>query len=682
MPSKTIFRVHPTLNVARFGTSDDYILAPETAAGAREADGVTIGGLPIKAGTENELVTSSDLRDAGGHLKKQAARFRLFWYDFDGTARYPGGDGSEVVIGTKLPDGRKVVDLVWTVHLANKKAAAYNVVNNLGIKAYADGQVPQRRNPEVHGEVDSPSRLNQLMIDAGPRAISAASGQSAKFDNATTPSAGNGQGAIESFPDYPVRFPADVNDTLFEPTGPLDTLGEIWTDDKGRLIVLPSIGNAVGQYDEYDVPIQITGDLNNVGWYDAASDGPVSVTLQFDDGTTETAFGAWVNCCDPGYAPQIRNVVSTWDDVYDTWVRELGLQPDLFGPKSGYNPDYEPVFDQDIKPIFGAAAQQRWTANLPEMALRSHTAVDAIDETHEPNKTIMAGLNFIRNPNADETNIGTPLMPLSLGEAGTSFLTVSKTQYFMLAQWSRNKFQTGPGRVFGPGEQLDIAALTNCLGGRYVPGIEFSYIVRSVDIYIQDWQTTGAGPFRVKHKPLDYSKADEDTPFLTGGWIPLHGMTDGLEPGDLSKFMAIPWQTDYNSCSIHQTLINTNGVNESNGAASTLYWSWPSQRPDAVYVAEEVVNNVLPAQRWSIRGPGTYAVNPASAATFQNPLQSIEQWDRIGIVMQGSNIDIEDRSFSPKLFLEVQGQLTAPGDASDPVAQWPFNANPSKKERG
>ena len=100
-------------------------------------------------------------------------------------------------------------------------------------------------------------------------------------------------------------------------------------------------------------------------------------------------------------------------------------------------------------------------------------------------------------------------------------------------------------------------------------------------------------------------------------------MTDGLEPGDISKFMAIPWQTDYNSCSIHQTLINTNGVNESNGAESTLYWSWPSQRPDAVYVAEEVINNVLPAQRWSIRGVGTYAVNPAQAATFQDPLLSL-----------------------------------------------------------
>ena len=145
--------------------------------------------------------------------------------------------------------------------------------------------------------------------------------------------------------------------------------------------------------------------------------------------------------------------------------------------------------------------------------------------------------------------------------------------------------------------------------------------------------------------------------------------------------MAIPWQTDYNSCSIHATAINTDGVNESNGAETTLYWSWPSQRPDAVYVAEEVINNVLPKQKWSIRGPGTYAVNPASAATFQDPLQSVTDWDKIGIIVQGTNVSHGDTQYSAELYLEVQSQLSQPGDSTDPVPDWPFNANPSKKKR-
>lgn len=687
MTNKTVFRVHPSVNFARFGTSEDYILSPETSAGLPLEGTQVTGGLPIKKGTQSTPVTSNDLRDDEGNLKKQAARFRIYAYDLDGEDCYPSSAGTEIVIGTKLADGRIVTDLIWSSHLANKKAAAYNVVNNKGIEAYADNQVPQMRNPEVHGGIDSVNRLNQLMIDAGPRAISACMKETAQFNRCSEAKCVKAHGEIVPLPDYPIRFPEDTNDELFEPSGPLDTLGEMLTDDEGRLLVLASSGNAVGQYDEYGVPIQMTGDLNNVGWFDSAADGPVNVTLVFDDGSTEEAFGAWVVCGDPAYAPQIRNVVSVWDDVYNMFVRDLGLQPDLYGMNAkkdtcSYNPTFKPNFTQDIQPIFIACNLQRWTANLPPLALRAHTAVESISENDDPNETIMAALNFIRNPNKDETNIGAPLMPLSLGAAGTSFLTVTKTQYFMLEQWSKNQFEKGSPTQLGPGEMLDMASMANCLGGRYVPGIEVSYTIMEKDIYHQDWKTSGSGPFRIKHYPLSYEGLDKSTPYLTSGWIPLHNMTDGLQPGDVSKFMAIPWQTDYNSCSIHATAINTDGVNKSNGAESTLYWSWPSQRPDAVYVAEEVYNNVLPKQKWSIRGKGTYAVNPASAATFQDPLQSVQDWDKIGIIVQGTNVDSETETYAPELYLEVQSQLTNPGDATDPVAAWPFNANPPKKKRG
>lgn len=685
MEKKTIFRVHPTINFARFGTSEDYIISPETSAGLPQEGTEVTGGLPIKKGTEGTLISSTDLRDEDGNLKKQAARFKIYAYDGN-KQTYPEGGGEEIVIGTKLPDGRIVEDLIWTTHVANKKAAAYNVVNNKGIKAYANGQVPQIRNPETHGEIDSDYRLNRLMIDPGPRAISAAKQMRADFNDSSIPSYLNSDGDIVKIMDYPTRFPADSNDELFEPNGALDSLGSMLTDEKGRLLVLASNGNAVGQYDEYGVPIQMTGDLNNVGWFDSASDGPVSLTIVFTDGSKEEAFGAWVVCGDPSYAPQIRNVVSVWDDVYDTFVRELELQPELFVKdecnegEGVYNPAFLPNFAQDVKPLFAACTLQRWTANLPEMALRAHTAVDNISEDDDPNRTIMAALNFLRNPNnADETNVGAPLMPLSLGAAGTSFMTVTKTQYFKLEQWSKKKFTKGNDQPLGPGEFLDMASLSNCLGGRYVPGIELSYTVRCRDIYHQDWKSSGAGPFRVKHFKMDYAKATKEVPFVRSGWIPLHQQEDGLQPGDISKFMATPWQTDYNSCSIHQTAINTDGVNKSNGAETTLYWSWPSQRPDAVYVAEEVVNNVLPKQKWSIRGPGTYAVNPASAATFQDPLDAVNNWDKIGIIVQGTNVEVEGQTFSPDLYLEVQSQLTNPGDATDAVASWPFNANPPKK---
>lgn len=673
MANKTVFRVHPSINFARIGSSTEFYLSPETSAGLPLDNTATTGGLPIKPGTESEFITSHDLRDAEGLLKRQAARFRLYAYELDGQDTYPCKSAAqEIVVGSRLADGRVVKDIVWTTHIANKKAAAYVVVNSQGVNAYADGKVPQLRNQGVYGDINSPTRLSQLMIDPGPRAIAASAKTSAHFNAATPASYVDANGEIQEQANYPKYFPTGK---LFEPTGKLNTLGEIQTDEKGRLLVLPGFGRTAAQYDEYGDPIPLTGDLNNAGWFDDAGDGPVSATLIFEDGSVEPVFGAWVICGDPGFAPQIRNVVSVWDDVFDVWVRELALQPEIYNQKTAaFNPDYQPDFEAQIRPIFRAANLQRWTTNLPKMALRAHDAVDAISATDEPNRTIMAGLNFIRNPNITaELNIGVPLMPLSVGDAGTSFLTVTRTQYFFLEQWSKSNFVSDKGSGLGAGEMLDMASLSNCLGGRFVPGIEVSYTVRCEDLYMNDWRESGAGPFRVKHKALNYAQVNPKTPFLTGGWVPKHNMLDGLEPGDISKFMSIPWQTDYNSCSIHQPSINTLGVNHTNGNETTLYWSWPSQRPDSVYVATEVVNNVLPQQKWAIRGPGTYALDPKSASTFQKALQSVTDWDRLGIVIQGTAI--EGDTYDPEYYLEVQARFDDAANADNPVLMWPFNTH-------
>ena len=74
------FRVHPAVGTARVGNSADYVIAPETMAGAGLGGSTPSGGLPIRAGTESDVVTSADVRDAAGALKRQAARFRVFAY--------------------------------------------------------------------------------------------------------------------------------------------------------------------------------------------------------------------------------------------------------------------------------------------------------------------------------------------------------------------------------------------------------------------------------------------------------------------------------------------------------------------------------------------------------------------------------------------------------------------------
>ena len=707
MPSKakTVFRLHPAINFARLGTSDDYYLSPETSAGLPTSGSTTVGGLPINPDTE-KVITSADLRDRDGNLKRQAARYRIFAYTFDepdAPDTYPNGGGEDILPGGTLDDGRRVKDVVWTVHLANKKPNAYNVVNAQGLQAYADDHLPQLRNPEEYGDtslldpqkkdaslLDPQTRMRKLVIDPGPRAIMSSqrgARVSFSFDTSTPAQYSDQHGGISTQSHYPKTYPQQAfrDDPLFEPSGPLETLGELRIDKQGRLLVLPGKGRTAAWYDEYGKPMPLTGDLNNGGWFDDAADGPVSATIVFEDGDgpPEEAVSAWVVCTDPAYAPQIRNVVSVWDDVYDTWVRELDLQPEIYehGEKGGYRDDYHPSFDADIHPIFRAAALQRWTANLPDLAIKAHHAVEQITADAKPDETIMAGLAYIRNPNEPaELNVGVPLMPLSLGDAGKAFLTVSQTQYFFLEQWSKGKCGAAAHTELGPGEYLDMAALSNCLGGRYVPGIEVSHPIRRPELYHQDWRTSHRGPFRIKYTydPQRYEHLQPDAngqpkPVLTVGWLPFRD-NDPLEPGDISKFMAIPWQTDYNSCSIHQTKINTAGVNNTNGNELTLYWSWPSQRPDAVYPATDVVAGVLPDQVWSIRGPGTLTTDPKTTATFQDPLDSVKNWDRIGIVLQGTAIGDEDE-YPADFYLEVQSRLPTAGQSVNVVPDWPFNAD-------
>lgn len=106
------------------------------------------------------------------------------------------------------------------------------------------------------------------------------------------------------------------------------------------------------------------GNVDNDGWFDDTSDGPVSAALVFDDDSVERVVNAWVVVTDPGYAPQTLHVVSLWDDIYDSWVRKLQLCPEIFGPSRGIAPAFvdscKPYFDEQLHPMFRAAAMQQW----------------------------------------------------------------------------------------------------------------------------------------------------------------------------------------------------------------------------------------------------------------------------------------------------------------------------------
>jgi len=669
--SEHIFRVHPAIGIARVGNSEEYYIGPETRAGLDREEGIT-GGLPIRAGTESEPITSQELRDRDGALRRQAARFKIFHYPPGSTSRYPSGAGTEVTIGSTV-DGKTVTDIVWTVHLANKKAAAYIMNDNLGFAVYEKGHAAelQLRNLSEGADPDNAARLRRLIIDPGPRAIRGTDAGPVRFDKRTFASFRGASAEIEELPAYPKSFPDDNYSQLYTPVGKIETLGELRTDALGRLLALGGYGKACSRclpdgtpYPLINGPVGpgVIANVNEEGWFDDISDGPVSAALVFADGSVQDVHGAWVVVTPPSFAPQIANVVTLWDEIFDTWVRDLDLCPEIHG--SAFHDDYQPYFDDDLHPIFRAASLQRWTANLPERAIAAHDAVGRIRAEDDPGDTILTGLAYIRDPNNPRmANIGAPFMPLMTGAFGRAFLSVTRTQYFFLRQWNSGRFHRRPAPRLGPGELLDRAVLYNCVGGGFDPSLEMTFVAKDPELYIRDWRSSQAGPFRVRARLLDYRTAQASQPFLSMGYVPLHPGPGGveaapLEPGDVSKFMAIPWHTDFNACATHNPDPNPREL-------KTLYWAWPAQRVVTVHVARDIHDGELGPQRYSVRGPGTYSEDPSQAGRFAQQIDIVLKWHKIGFVVQGSVI--AGAKFDPAQFLEVESRLDEPA-----ITPWPM----------
>lgn len=706
--SDMTFRIHPAINFARVGRSEDYYIAPETAAG-RKIDPETglMGGLPIKKRTKDTPAPSDDpgydppiqegdLRDSDHQLKRQAARFKIFAYPTEGEGEtYPNGGGVEVKVGDtvgKTVDGkpRRVKDIVWTVHVANKKANFYSISTpdptdpckseEEGIEAYKKKPGhPPVRNETLGKKLSDGDRVRTLMIDAGPRAISSKAGGTLHFNSAedSVPSWADSHGVIHTIDGYFKSFPNDHWD-MFDPLDEIDTLGEITIEEgTGRLLVLGGFGRCSAMKDKDGNPPNLLDPIDNDGWFDDTSDGPVHAVLLFEEGAPAQVHGAWVIATDPGWAPQTRNVVSTWDDIFNTWVEKLNLIPDLFrAGDGGYQPDYMPSFDEDVMPIFHGAMLQQWNTNLPSQGVKGHQLMGEITPAMDP-KAVIPDLGLlIRDPGEDVQKEAGVRMPLALGDTQRSFLSLTPTQFFFLKQWHENWPEGAPTdpQKLGPGEALDRSVLENCLGGRYSPGIDLTFIVRQPELYIDEWQAVGCGPFRINEEELNYSTVVSGTPFLGVGYVPLRKPPVQVQPGDLSKFMSLPWHTDYNSCATHTPDPNPAGNN-------TLYWSWPAQRPVNVYRAADCVYDAgsktwnLGWQSYSVRGTqghGTKTPYDQQQGRFRCYFDFVDnwEWEKVGFVIQGLQIPDKKHGghYGADKFLEVSSRFESEGDEVEP---WP-----------
>ncbi len=546
-------------------------------------------------------VTSDGLfKDAQGRIRRQVAKFRIYGLDADGN----------VVKELTADDA----DINWTVHLANKKAVWFDFESALDIPT---AQPTTRRNAKFAGD------RADLLIDPGPRSVAGKNAQAAfdtgKFLGATVP------------------------------------LGEIRTDDVGNLLVFGGFGTSASPTNK-----PITG-FNNIEWYDDVSDGPVSATVTIGDQPIPVT-SAWVIVAPPDYAPGIKSVVTMYDIAYQVAVEQRWIQP----------PD-EISFTENIYPIFERFTNLQWVNNgfyldfgwgSPGDFLSPENLSRLSSNAPESKPLREKIFNSFRNPDYKETEAhalppfyGDGVANIPLDGNPRNWLAVTHVQYNWLRQWAAGEFRPG----FDPElvkprtldelpladrpHALDKAALDFCLGGAFHPGCEATWPMRHTLLY--------SGPFRIKQLSPDQSRHQGLvlTPEVA---VSADGPIDGSLPGDLTRWMVLPWQADTASC----------GAGYEPQVNPFFPTFWPARVPNQVLpemhyrqAIDPEASEVQKLKQFSLRLDW---LRDLLYLTQTGPIEKINQfladWSKVGVVTR-QEVPAGNSLLPPVVHVEMQNEL-------------------------
>ena len=488
-------RVYPPLGIARVGNAGDaYVIGPEVIGGpATHPDGTAARHV-------------DDFRDAEGHIRRQAARFRVYAELHDGTVRELTADNG--------------VSIRWRVTIANLKAGWYEFRQAMDLPANLAMNAPRRN-------ADFP------FIPGGRAALD------------IVPLARTIEGRDLSGPAYKFDDGGFIRRPVY--------LGELRTDSAGRLIFLGGTG-ASASFPPNLAPLTFA---NNTGWHDDTSDGPVRATVSFPGGRTMEAEAGYVAVTPPNFAPGLFGLVTMDDAVRETFRRRGWIA----APTTT-------AFSHDIWPIFDRLTGLQWV-NHGLFVLSGHGAsLDARDPAvvarlRDPSDATRGWREMVfglfRDPDATgpfEEALSPQIYGDAYGESKTDsrvYLSVTPTQHGHLRRWVDGEFDddwTGAPpeapdfATLTPSEQvthLERAGLHDCLGGPFHPGIELTWTMRLPTIWRGAYRLKlldGDGPAR-----QDYG--DTLTPAVCIG---AGGPYDGVAAGALTRFLGVPWQTDGTSC--------------------------------------------------------------------------------------------------------------------------------------
>jgi hypothetical protein len=757
---ETTYKIHPGIGIARLGNSDtEFYLAPETPAGLpQECDAQ---GNPRHGADGVAPVFVTTFRDAQGRIKRQAARFQVYVYDDTSPEGRPLRIGDQIVGGGNRGT---LVDIQWQVYVANKKACWYEFEQTVGEHGYPPDH--PRRNADVD------TARSRLIIDPGPRIVNSSTRRRAAFDRA-------GEGH------YATNFPP----AELQPHS-IDTLGEMMTDDSGRLVVLGGHGRSGSEKSGPGEP-HIRNYANNDGWYDDVSDGPVMARLVMYSSQVpanryiDVEYPAWVIVGYPRYVPQILDMVTMDEVLYDLYLRTFAYDTSLYGRldtfddperidfrdqaqlrqwqngRLTWNRAYRPLFYRDIWPILyrpdqfrylcdalaqsnyphdqeqrglfdpsklsqppkkreqaeavelAAAAPRVEFASIEALAPKTEPAGskepaptgraparERVEDPYGPVRRFLFSLlrlpgeenEFKLEDRVSSREHNLPLMPLLCGDnpltntAAAKFLRLTDYQLFILKQWADglfiNEIDEGwltnpPYNPFLPyptnppktGRELDRGVLTNVLGGAFCPGGEASWIMRNPAIYwepyrikadrsLSDFLESAAQVNQTGDIEIDYTFNVEDTLSQDSDF------DTGLQPGDITKYSAVPWQADFNECTINVNnvtyadwnLLYPDSENDTLLAQNQKEWVtlwWPAHRP-LQYAEVTAVRNGKPQYLWTNWSKGIPQTHPGD-------LKMVTEWSKLGFLIRNPYLPPDtftQAGTGAYLFVSIEKQQT------------------------
>jgi hypothetical protein len=438
-------------------------------------------------------------RDSEGRLKRQAARFRIYGINAMG----------DVV--KELTADEAEID--WSVHLLNQKSLWYEFQLALDIPEAANVQPSLLRNASV-------SDRKHLEIDGKKATLSGPGKKAGPFEG--------------QFMEIPVY------------------LGEAFTDEAGRLIVLGGRGRS----QSYDGSTAVTF-ANNETWHDDTSDGPITAKVKYQ-GTQLAVDEAWVIVAPPDYAPMQKSVRTMWD-----LMRDVAIQANtLTCPET-------PSFSREIQPIFERLANLQWVNagflaafgwNAP-FDFTSPAWLARLADDSAANRGLRKSLyNQFRNYDFDGKSpkpwpyVYGDAMSVPAAETPRQNMELSATQMKFLKCWAAGNFisdyQPNPPlktslEDYPPAEHGDVltrAAMEFCLADAFHPGCEMTWPMRHATMY--------SAPFRLLH-PTHPEKPEPSYGLqINSGTLGLAigPISGGQYPGGITRWMAVPWQTDTASC--------------------------------------------------------------------------------------------------------------------------------------